>query len=31
MLRIYVEAPTAAEVDDLHAAAERVVEQLTRE
>ena len=31
MLRIYVEAPTAAEVDDLHAASQRIVEQLTRE
>jgi phosphomannomutase len=29
MLRIYVEAPTAAEVDELHAAAEGVVERLT--
>jgi phosphomannomutase len=31
MLRIYVEAPTAAEVDELHAAAQGVVEQLTKE
>jgi phosphomannomutase len=30
MLRIYVEAPTAAEVDELHAAAEGVVERLTK-
>ncbi len=31
VLRIYVEAPTAAEVDDLHAAAEALVERLTKE
>jgi phosphomannomutase len=30
MLRIYVEAPTAADVDELHAAAEGVVERLTK-
>jgi phosphomannomutase len=31
VLRIYVEAPTAAELDELHAAAAAVVERLTKE
>jgi len=31
LLRIYVEAPAAAEVDDLHAAAAALVDELTRD
>jgi hypothetical protein len=29
VLRVYVEAPSAAEVDDLHSAAETLVTRLT--
>ena len=31
VLRVYVEAPTATEVDQLHAAAEALVTRLTEE
>ena len=31
LLRIYIEAPTAAEVEDLHAVTEALVERLTKE
>ena len=31
LLRIYIEAPTAAEVEDLHAVTEELVERLTKD